>query len=90
MIPPTVLRECRDKAEATMNDPKPTSWVAALVIVVIWLLLGVSCRCLGRTQLAKIELPIEMNFLCLQMALMPKLAFNAFSYSEIHFCMYRQ
>jgi hypothetical protein len=40
MIPPTLLRECRDKAEGAMNDPKPTSWVAALVIVVIWLLLG--------------------------------------------------
>lgn len=40
MIPPTVLTECREKAEAAMNEVKPTSWVAAVVIVVIWLLLG--------------------------------------------------
>lgn len=40
MIPPTVLRECREQAEAAMNDPKPTSWIAAIVIVAIWLLLG--------------------------------------------------
>ncbi|AFZ21419.1 DUF1232 domain-containing protein [Allocoleopsis franciscana] len=40
MIPPTVLTECREKAEATMNEVKPTSWIAAVVIAVIWLLLG--------------------------------------------------
>jgi uncharacterized membrane protein YkvA (DUF1232 family) len=40
MIPPTVLTECREQAEAAMNEAKPTSWVAAVVIVVIWLLLG--------------------------------------------------
>lgn len=40
MIPPTVLTECREKVEATMNEVKPTSWIAAVVIVVIWLLLG--------------------------------------------------
>lgn len=40
MIPPTVLTECREKAEAAMHDAKPTSLVAAIVIVIIWLLLG--------------------------------------------------
>jgi uncharacterized membrane protein YkvA (DUF1232 family) len=41
MIPPAVLAECRDKAEAAMNQGKPTSRIAAIVIVAIWLLLGI-------------------------------------------------
>jgi uncharacterized membrane protein YkvA (DUF1232 family) len=40
MIPPAVLAECREKAEVVMNQGKPTSRIAALVIVTIWLLLG--------------------------------------------------
>jgi uncharacterized membrane protein YkvA (DUF1232 family) len=41
MIPPTVLAECREKAEAAMGEGKPTSWIAAGVIVAIWLLFGI-------------------------------------------------
>ncbi|HEY9795642.1 MAG TPA: YkvA family protein [Leptolyngbyaceae cyanobacterium] len=41
MIPPAVLAECRDKAEAAMNQGKPTSRIAAIVIVAIWLILGI-------------------------------------------------
>jgi uncharacterized membrane protein YkvA (DUF1232 family) len=41
MIPPAVLAECREKAEAAMNQGKPTSRIAAIVIVAIWLLLGI-------------------------------------------------
>ena len=41
MIPPTVLAECRTKAEAAIGEGKPTSWIAAGVIVAIWLLLGI-------------------------------------------------
>lgn len=40
MIPPTVLAECRLQAEAAMEQNKPTSWIAAAVVVAIWLLLG--------------------------------------------------
>jgi uncharacterized membrane protein YkvA (DUF1232 family) len=40
MIPPAVLAECREKAEALMEQGKPTSKIAALVIVAIWVLLG--------------------------------------------------
>ncbi len=40
MIPEAVLIECRAKAEAMMGKKKPTNWVAAGVIVVIWLLLA--------------------------------------------------
>ena len=40
MIPEPVLAECREKAQATMNDGKPNNWAAAAVIVVIWLLLA--------------------------------------------------
>jgi uncharacterized membrane protein YkvA (DUF1232 family) len=41
MIPPAVLAECREKAEAAMSEGKPTSRIAAIVIVAIWLLLGI-------------------------------------------------
>ena len=41
MIPPAVLAECRQKAEAAMGEGKPTNWIAAGVIVAIWLLLGI-------------------------------------------------
>ncbi len=41
MIPPGVLAECREKAEAVMAQGKPTSKIAAIVIVAIWVLLGV-------------------------------------------------
>lgn len=41
MIPPDVLAECRAKAEAVMAQGKPTSKIAAIVIVSIWLLLGI-------------------------------------------------
>ncbi len=40
MIPPVVLAECRQKAEITMAQNKPKSWVAAGVIVVIWISLA--------------------------------------------------
>ena len=41
MIPPAVLAECREKAQAVMSQGKPTNWTAAGVIVTIWLLLAV-------------------------------------------------
>ena len=41
MIPSAVLAECREKAEAAMNQGKPTSRIAAIAIVAIWLLLGI-------------------------------------------------
>ena len=41
MIPPSVLEECRQKAEEAIGEGKPTNWLAAGVIVAIWLLLGI-------------------------------------------------
>lgn len=40
MIPPTVLAECREKAQVEMREGKRTNWIAAGVIVAIWLLLA--------------------------------------------------
>lgn len=40
MIPPLVLAECRSEAQAAMNEDRPRNWVAAAVIVVLWLLLA--------------------------------------------------
>jgi len=40
MIPEEVMAECREKAETIMAQGKPTNWVAAGVIVAVWLLLA--------------------------------------------------
>jgi uncharacterized membrane protein YkvA (DUF1232 family) len=40
MIPPPVWAECREKADAVMRQGKPINWVAAAVIILIWLLLA--------------------------------------------------
>lgn len=40
MIPPTVMAECRDKAHAAMQQGRPTNWIAAGVIIAVWLLLA--------------------------------------------------
>ena len=37
MIPPAVLEECREKAQALIDRGKPSSRVAASVVVLIWL-----------------------------------------------------
>ena len=39
MIPPTVLAECRQKAQTSMQD-KPTNWAVAVIIVAIWVLVA--------------------------------------------------
>lgn len=40
MIPPLVLAECREKAKTRLETGKPVNWVAAGVIIAIWLLLA--------------------------------------------------
>ncbi len=40
MIPPPVLAECRQQAQALMEEGKPVNWAAAVVIIAIWLLLA--------------------------------------------------
>ena len=40
MIPPAVWAECRAKSEQALRDGKPVSWVAAVVIVLVWLSLA--------------------------------------------------
>lgn len=40
MIPNHVLLECREKADGMMAQGKPTNWVAAAVIVTVWVLLA--------------------------------------------------
>jgi uncharacterized membrane protein YkvA (DUF1232 family) len=37
LIPPTVLSECRVRAQEAIQDGKPVSWVAGVIIVVLWL-----------------------------------------------------
>jgi len=39
MIPPPVLAESRDRAQAAMDEGKPTNWAAAVVVIAVWLLL---------------------------------------------------
>jgi uncharacterized membrane protein YkvA (DUF1232 family) len=40
MIPPAVLAECRQQAQALMEEGKPVNRAAAVVVVTIWLLLA--------------------------------------------------
>lgn len=40
MIPVEVMAECRNKAQAVRDLGKPTNWVAAGVIIAVWLLLA--------------------------------------------------
>ena len=40
MIPPGVLAECRVRAQAELGQAKPVNWVAAAVIIAVWLLLA--------------------------------------------------
>ena len=40
MIPGEVMADCREKAEAVMLQGKPTNWVAAGIIIAVWLLLA--------------------------------------------------
>ena len=40
MIPGSVMVECRDKARLVMQQGKPVNWIAAAVIIAIWILLA--------------------------------------------------
>jgi uncharacterized membrane protein YkvA (DUF1232 family) len=40
MVPPSVLTECRTRAQEVMSQGKPVSRIAATVIVVIWIALA--------------------------------------------------
>jgi uncharacterized membrane protein YkvA (DUF1232 family) len=41
LIPPQVMDECRTQARLLEGQPRPTNWVAAGVIVLLWLLVAV-------------------------------------------------
>ncbi|HEV8354399.1 MAG TPA: DUF1232 domain-containing protein [bacterium] len=41
MIPPEVMAESRAKAQAIAGAGKPTNWVAAGIIIAVWLLIAV-------------------------------------------------
>jgi uncharacterized membrane protein YkvA (DUF1232 family) len=38
MIPESVMAECRERARATLEQRKPTSWAGAAIIIGIWIL----------------------------------------------------
>jgi uncharacterized membrane protein YkvA (DUF1232 family) len=37
MIPAEVMNECRNQAEEEFKDGKPVNWVAAVIIILVWL-----------------------------------------------------
>ncbi len=39
-IPPEVMAECREKAQAGVARGKPRNWIAAAVIVAVWIVLA--------------------------------------------------
>ena len=41
IIKPKILEDCRQQAEAAIDRSTPKSWIAAVVVVAIWLFLGV-------------------------------------------------
>ena len=43
MIPSDVMDECRREAAARLDQKRPTNWVAAGVIVAVWVVLAVLC-----------------------------------------------
>jgi uncharacterized membrane protein YkvA (DUF1232 family) len=51
LIPPPVMAEARQQAETLAGDRKPANWIAAGVIVLIWLL---TALWLGRWLLARL------------------------------------
>ena len=40
MVPAPVMAECRAKAQEAVDNGRPTNWVAAGIVVAIWLLLA--------------------------------------------------
>jgi uncharacterized membrane protein YkvA (DUF1232 family) len=40
MIPPEVMAECRERADAAMREGKPTNWKVAGAIIAAWVLLA--------------------------------------------------
>jgi uncharacterized membrane protein YkvA (DUF1232 family) len=47
MIPPAVLTDCRAKAQEAMGQDRPRNWIAAAIIVAIWLLCAAVVVLLG-------------------------------------------
>ncbi|MCX6050761.1 MAG: DUF1232 domain-containing protein [Chloroflexi bacterium] len=40
LIPAVVMEECRSKAQITLAQKQATNWVAAIIIIIIWLLVA--------------------------------------------------
>ncbi len=41
LIPPQVFSECRQKAQAIINQKHPTNWTVAIIIIILWFSLGI-------------------------------------------------
>lgn len=41
MIPPAVMADCRERATSAIAQDKPTNWIAAIIVVAIWVGLGI-------------------------------------------------
>ena len=53
LIPPQVMEESRIKAEEVLREGKPTSWVGAVIIGAIWIVLAVLAILLVSRLLSK-------------------------------------
>lgn len=36
MIPPDIMKECREQAEKNLSEGKPVNWAAGVVILLLW------------------------------------------------------
>jgi uncharacterized membrane protein YkvA (DUF1232 family) len=43
MIPPEVITECREKAQHVMEKERPKTWISAVLIITIWIVLVGMC-----------------------------------------------
>ncbi|MFZ0544674.1 MAG: YkvA family protein [Candidatus Promineifilaceae bacterium] len=46
LIPPHLMEECREQAQIELAGDRPVNWIAAVVIVSLWLLAAVLIVCL--------------------------------------------
>jgi uncharacterized membrane protein YkvA (DUF1232 family) len=46
LIPPEVMADCRERAQAVMAQGKPVNWLAAAVVIAIWLALAAAAALL--------------------------------------------
>jgi uncharacterized membrane protein YkvA (DUF1232 family) len=48
MIPPTVMAECRERAERSLQTGRPVTWLGAAIVLAVWVALALGGIVLAR------------------------------------------